>query len=105
MDPVQAVENIKNHLEQFIESAKAHLEQDLPEVASVAQAAATNPVIAALSAAVHLNEAPDVLASLASAITVLEAKLAAEHAAGVAEGQAAAQTPETPDVPEAPAPA
>jgi hypothetical protein len=60
----------------------------------VSQAAA-NPVLAALSEAVHLNDAPEMLASLADWIVKADAALGAAKAAGAAEAQAAAQQ-ETP---------
>jgi hypothetical protein len=93
MDIVQAVENIKQHLEAVKADAEAKLEQDLPMIAGWAKAAAANPAIAALSAAVHLPEAPEVLASIADFITKADAALGAAKVQGAAE---ASQPPAEP---------
>lgn len=90
MDIVQAVENIRVHLEAVAADAKNKLEQDLPGLASWAQQAAANPAVAALSAAVHLPEAPTVLATLATLINDVDAALGAAKVTGA---QQAAQPP------------
>jgi len=104
MDIVQAAENLRAHFETFAADAKAKLEQELPVVADVAARTASNPAFAALTAAVHLGDAPEVLATIADIITKTDAALGAAKAAGAAEAQAAAaaQPEEQPDA--APAP-
>lgn len=109
MDVMQSVENIKTHLESFAHDAVAKLEQDLPVVADVASKTASNPVFAALAAAVHLNAAPEALATLAQMIQTMDAALGNAKAAGAAELEAqlaaehAAQVPPEPAQPQQPA--
>lgn len=95
MSAEQSYQNLKAHLEAEYESVKARIEQDLPEVGKVVQDAAQNPVTAALAAAVHLPEAPEVLQVIADVITTADAALGAAKAAGAA----AAQQPAAPDIP------
>lgn len=90
VDILAAVENIRAHLEAVAADAKNKLEQDLPGLASWAQAASTNPAVAALSTAVHLPEAPSVLATLAVLIGDVDAALGAAKETGA---QQAAQPP------------
>jgi hypothetical protein len=90
MDIAQAVQNIRQHLEAVKADVEAKLEQDLPGIESWAHAAASNPAVAALSAAVHLPEAPEVLAVLADAIAKIDAALGAAKAQGAAEQSASA---------------
>jgi hypothetical protein len=87
---MESVQNIEQHLKTFAEDAAAKLEQDLPVVAGVASQLASNPAFAALSAAAHLNAAPELLASLADWIAKADAGLAAAKAQGAAEAQQAA---------------
>lgn len=99
MDIVQAVENIRQHLETFAAEAKAKLEQELPVAAAFANAAASNPAFVALSSAVHLNAMPEVLQLAADYITKLDQTIGAAKAAGAAElqaQQAAAAAPAPP---------
>lgn len=88
-----AWQNIRTHLEADADSVKARLEQDLPEVAQFLSDAAASPVTAALSAAVHLNEAPSALQLVANFITSLDATLGEAKAAGAAQ---AAEPPADP---------
>jgi hypothetical protein len=90
MDFMQAVDNIKQHLETFAAEAKAKLEQELPVIAEVATKTASNPAFDALASAVHLGQAPELLQALAGYITAAESALAASKAAGAAEAQQAA---------------
>ena len=99
MSFADAWQNIENHVRQEAESVKARLEQDLPEVAKVVADASSNPVTVALSAAVHLPDAPEVLATLADMIAKADAALGAAKAAGAAEAQAAAAAPAGPAAP------
>jgi hypothetical protein len=89
MDIVQAVENLRQHLEAVAADAKSKLEQDLPGLATWAQAASQNPAIAALSSAVHLPEAPEVLAVIADFVGKVDAALGAAKEAGAAQATAA----------------
>lgn len=93
MDLNQAVENIRLHLEAVKADVVAKLEQDLPTIAGWAHAASQNPAVEALSVAVHLPEAPEVLAALADFITKADAAIGAAKAQGAAE---AAQPPAEP---------
>jgi hypothetical protein len=93
MDLMAAVANIRQHLEAVKADVEAKLEQDLPQVEQWAHAASTNPAVAALSAAVHLPEAPEALAALAGFIN------AVDTAIGNAKAAAAAQAHEPADVP------
>lgn len=97
MDITQAVEGLKQHLEAFAASAQEKLAEELPVLAAGAQQLAGNPVVAALASAVHINDAPDLLATIADIVTKADAALVAQHAAGTAEGQqqaaAASQPP------------
>lgn len=90
MDIVQAVENIRQHLEAVKADVEAKLAQDLPQVQKWAQQAASNPAVAALSTAVHLPQAPAVLATLATLIGDLDAALGAAKETGARQ---AAQPP------------
>jgi hypothetical protein len=80
MDVLQAVESIGRHLKDFAVEAAAKVEQELPVVQQLAQQASANPAVAALLAAVHLPEAPEVLAELASTIAKIDAALGAAKA-------------------------
>jgi hypothetical protein len=100
MSLADAWQNIEQHLKADAESVKARIEQDLPEVGRLVQDAASNPVTMALSAAVHLPQAPEVLQVFADMIAKADAALGAAKAAGAAEAQQAA-----PEVPADPAPA
>lgn len=91
MDIVQVVENIRQHLEAVAADAKSKLEQDLPGLQSWAQSAAANPAVAALSSAVHLPEAPAVLATLATLIGDVDAAIGAAKAKAAAEAQQPAE--------------
>lgn len=93
MDIMQAVENIRQHLEAVAADAKRKLEEDLPGLQSWAQHAASNPAVAALSAAVHLPEAPTVLATLATLIGDLDAALGAAKETGAAQAAQQAAEP------------
>lgn len=101
MSVVQSFENLRTHLEAEFASVKERLEQDLPEVGKFVQDAASNPVTVALSAAVHLPEAPEVLQVFADMIAKADAALGAAKAAGAAEAQQAA-VPAPPEVPAEP---
>jgi hypothetical protein len=90
VDIIQAVENIRLHLEAVKADAIAKLEQDLPGLQSFAKAASENPAVAALSVAVHLPQAPEFLAVIADFIGKADAALGAAKAQGAAE---AAQPP------------
>ena len=103
MSVAESFENLKTHLEAEFASVKARIEQDLPEVGKFVSDAAANPVTLALSAAVHLPEAPEVLQVFAAMIEKADAALGAAKAAGAAEAQQAAQPP-APEVPVDPAP-
>jgi hypothetical protein len=85
MDLNQAVENIRLHLEAVKADVVAKLEQDLPTIAGWAHAASQNPAVEALSVAVHLPEAPEVLAALADFITKADAAIGAAKEAGAAQ--------------------
>lgn len=93
MSLADAWANIENHLRADADSVKARLEQDLPEVAKFLGDAASSPVTAALSAAVHVPQAPAALAMVAAFIQQLDGVLEAEKAAAAA---AAAQPPAEP---------
>ncbi len=93
MDVMQAVANIKQHLEAAAADAKRKLEEDLPGLESWAQAASANPAVAALSAAVHLPEAPTVLATLATLIGDLDAALGAAKETGAQQAAQPADVP------------
>lgn len=90
MSLAEAWQNIESHLKADAESVATRVEQDLPEVAQFIAGASANPVLAALTAAVHLPEAPEVLASIADFIAKADAALGAAKAAGA---QQAAQPP------------
>ena len=96
MSLAESFANIETHLKAEFESVKARIEQDLPDVGQFVQDAASNPVIAALSAAVHLPEAPEVLATIADLIGKADAALGAAKAAAA---------PPEPPAPADPAPA
>ena len=81
MSATDAWQNIVQHVRAVEESAKARLEQDLPEVEQFFASAAASPVTAALSAAVHVPEAPEALQLVASFIQQLDGMLAAQKAA------------------------
>lgn len=93
MDIVEAVNGLKQHLEQFAESAKEKLEQELPVVADIASKTAANPAFQALAAAEHLSGAPELLQTIADIIVKADAALAASKAQGAAEAQQAAAMP------------
>lgn len=93
MDVLQAVESIGRHLKDFAEQAAAKVEQELPVVQQLAQQASANPAVAALLGAVHLGEAPEVLAELASTIAKIDAALGAAKAAIQADAPADAAPP------------
>jgi len=93
MDVLQAVESIGRHLKDFAEQAAAKVEQELPVVQQLAQQASANPAVAALLTAVHLPEAPEVLAELASTIAKIDEALGAAKAAVQAEAPADAAPP------------
>jgi len=97
VDIVQAVENIRQHLEAVVADAKAKLEDDLPHVQQWAQQAASNPAVAALAAAVHLPEAPAALEALAGFIGAVD--MAIGNAKAAAAAAAAAQAHEPAGVP------
>ena len=97
MSLADAWQNIENHIKADAESVKARLEQDLPEVGKFVSDAASNPVTVALAAAVHLPEAPEVLAVIADQIAKFDAALGAAKAAGAAASQPPAES--APDVP------
>lgn len=80
MSLIEAWQNIEAHLKADAESVKTRVEQDLPEVAQFLQGAAGNPVLAALSAAVHVPQAPEALAMVAAFIGQLDGVLAAAKA-------------------------
>lgn len=88
MGLAESFKNIEQHLIADAESVKARIEGDLPEVARFVQDASTNPVVLALSQAVHLPDAPEVLQGLAALIT------SADNALGAAKAQAAAPAPD-----------
>lgn len=81
MSVLDAIQNIEAHLKADAESVRNRLEQDLPEVARFVQDAADNPVTAALSAAVHVPQAPEALAMVAAFIGQLDGVLAAAKSA------------------------
>ena len=85
MGVVESWDNLKQHVEAEFASVKARVEQDLPVIDKAVLDAANSPVTAALSAAVHLSEAPEVLAMIADFITKTDAALGAAKAAGAAE--------------------
>jgi len=91
MDIMQAAEGLRQHFEAFAASAREKLEQELPVVADVAAKTAANPAFAAMAAAVHLGEAPEVLQVIADFITKTDAAIAAAKVAGAAEALQAAQ--------------
>jgi hypothetical protein len=89
MDIAEAVDGIRNHLENLIHEAQGQLETALPVVADVASKAASNPAFAALASAAHLGEAPEVLTTLADLITKWDTALGNAKAQGAAEARAA----------------
>lgn len=93
MSIADAWANIEAHLKADAESVKARLEQDLPTVAQFVQDAATNPVTAALAAAVHLPEAPEYLQLVADYIGKLDAVIGTAKAAGAAQAAQPAEAP------------
>lgn len=78
---IEAVENIEQHLKADAESVATRIAQDMPEVQRVAQALSSNPAFAALAAAVHLPEAPEILQAFAAWVTVTDQALGAAKAA------------------------
>lgn len=90
MSFIEAWQNIEAHLKADAESVKTRVEQDLPAVAQFFEEAAASPVTAALSAAVHLPEAPEYLQLVADYIAKLDAVIGTAKAAGAAQ---AAQPP------------
>lgn len=90
MDLMQAVQNIRQHLEAVKADVETKLAEELPQVERWALAGSQNPAIAVLADAVHLPQAPEVLAELASFIGVVE------NALGAAKAAAAAQAPAEP---------
>jgi hypothetical protein len=101
MDLNTVVANLKQHFENLKTDADAFLEQHLPELASLADKASTNPALNAILNAVHLQEVPSFLETIAKLVTDADAAIASSKAAGVAEGTAAAAAP--PAEPEQPA--
>jgi hypothetical protein len=91
MSITEAWQNIENHLKADAESVAQRVEQDLPAVAKFLGDAAANPVTLALSNAVHLPEAPEILASIADFITKTDAALGAAKAAAAAAAAAPAE--------------
>lgn len=89
MDVLQAVEGIKQHIEQFARSAAEKLEQELPVVGNLAQQASGNPAIVALLNAVHLPEAPEYLEALAAEIGKIDQALADAKAKAAADATTA----------------
>lgn len=81
MSLAEAWQNIEAHLRADADSVRARIEQDIPEVAQFLNDAASSPVTAALSAAVHVPQAPAALAMVAAFIGQLDGVLAAEKAA------------------------
>jgi hypothetical protein len=98
MEVIQAVENLRQHFEDFLTSAKEKVEQELPVVGNLAQQASANPAVTALLSAVHLGEAPELLAELAQTIIKIDVQRAAAKAAGAAAAQ---QPPADPPPPAA----
>ena len=82
--------------------AKEYAEQHLPALAAFAQAAASNPLVAAALNIVHLQ--PDFLNTLASVITEADSKLGAAKQAA-ADAEAAQQAALAAAAPPEPAPA
>jgi len=101
MDIAQAVQNIRQHLEAVKADVEAKLEHDLPGIESWAHAASQNPAVAALSAAVHLPEAPEALAALASFIGAVDTAIGNAKAAAAAQAEADQQAAQAADVPAA----
>lgn len=87
MDIVQAFQNVEQHVRDFAASAGQVIERELPVVGKLAQQASSNPAMIALLSAVHLPEAPELLAALADTINKIEAGLAAAKEAGAASAQ------------------
>lgn len=86
MSLIEAWQNIEAHLKADAESVKTRVEQDLPEVAQFLQGASSNPVLVALSAAVHVPEAPEALQLVAAFVQQLDGMLAAQKAAAPPAG-------------------
>ena len=93
MGVAESWENLKQHVEAEFASAKARVEQDLPVIDKAVQDAATNPITLAVSAALHLQEAPEVLQTIADLIAKADAAL------GAAGSAAAPPAEPAPDVP------
>jgi hypothetical protein len=96
VDLNQIEEALRTHFVNAEADAKTFLETHLPVLADLAQKAATNPALAAILNAAHLSEVPEFLATIADLVVKADAALAAQHAAGVAEGTAAAQAAAAP---------
>jgi hypothetical protein len=101
MSLTEAWQNIEQHVKSFAESAAQVIEQELPVVGKLAEQASANPAMVALLSAVHLPQAPELLAALADTINKIEEGLAAAKAAGQAEAQPPAGTPADPAAPAA----
>lgn len=85
---LEHVQSIQQHIEAFVASGKEKLEQDLPELAQFAQAAASNPLVDVALSAIHVD--PALLSNLATLLADAEAKAAAAHQAA-ADAEAAQQ--------------
>lgn len=88
MNVSEAFDSLKQHFEAFVESGKEKLEHELPVLADLVQKAASNPVIAAIAQAEHLDDAPEWLEALATEITKVDNALGTAKAAGAAQAQA-----------------
>jgi len=100
MDLMQAVANLRQHLEAVKADTEKKLVEDLPGLESWVLSASQNPATKVLAEAVHLPAVPEVLQGLAGFLATVEAALGAAKAQGAAEAQqAAAAQPAEPDVP------
>lgn len=89
-DIMAALENIGAHLKAEAESVTARFQDDLPVVQKFVADAASNPVTAALAAAVHLPGVPSALQTVAGIIASMDAAIGDAKAQAAAEAQAAA---------------
>lgn len=101
MDVLQAVQNIGRHLKDVAEQAAAKVAEELPVVQQLAQQASGNPAVMALLGAVHLGEAPELLAEIAQTVIRMDEALGNAKAAAAAAAQQPA--PEAPADPAQPA--
>lgn len=93
MDLSTVISDLKQHFETAEADAQKFLTGHLPELAGLADKAASNPALAAILSAVHLGEVPEFLQTIADLVTKADSAIAQSKATGAAEATAAAAVP------------